>query len=110
MLAISLKADYLTHCLKDGAQFMHAVTGKVNILLFGHQHHHLDFSGKELSRKFRIPVILSNGKSAEKGREYALQDDGTVRRKKLAEGLLGRLIEIDDENNIPPPFTIQFDK
>ncbi len=102
-------ADYLTHRLKDGPELMHNIAGKVDILLFGHEHHHLDFSGGEISRQYRIPIILSNGKSTDaNGKAYALQDDGTVRKRKvLGEGLLGRLIEIDDAG-VPTVTNIEF--
>lgn len=91
-------ADYFTHRLKDGPEFMHNIAGKVDILLFGHEHHHLDFSGGDISVKYRIPIILSSGKSTARKKAYALKEDGMVRKRKvLAEGLLGRLIEIDDE-------------
>ncbi|MEW6267248.1 MAG: metallophosphoesterase [Thermodesulfobacteriota bacterium] len=103
-------ADYLTHRLKDGPELMHNIAGKIDILLFGHEHHHLDFSGTAISRQYRIPIILSNGKSTEQAKAFAMKDDGTVLKGTvLAKGLLGRMIEIDDEG-VPSVMNIEFDK
>ena len=56
--------------LKDGSDLMNIISGRIKILLFGHEHRHIDFSQEfpreRLTEKYKIPVILSNGKSTEK--------------------------------------------
>ncbi len=62
--------EWFGHYLKDGADFMKIVSNRIDALLFGHEHRHIDFSKEfpefKLTDKYRIPVILSNGKSTEK--------------------------------------------
>jgi 3',5'-cyclic AMP phosphodiesterase CpdA len=78
--------EWLGHRLKDGADFMTIVEGKIDILLFGHEHRHVnfavDFPSATLTTKYGIPVILSNGKSTEPGHP-------------------ARLIEIDKSKGFP---------
>ena len=61
--------EWLGHRLKDGAELMRLLTGRIDALLFGHEHRHLDFSepiaGRVLTREYRIPCILCSGKSTE---------------------------------------------
>jgi 3',5'-cyclic AMP phosphodiesterase CpdA len=63
--------EWLGHRLKDGAELMRLLTGRVDALLFGHEHRHLDFSqpieGRVLTREYRIPCILCAGKSTDPG-------------------------------------------
>lgn len=85
------------HWLDDGEEFMKVISNRVDILLFGHEHWHIDFSGTDLSTKYGIPVILSAGMSTnEKQTEYAVNQEG-IRKRVLNKGLLGRLITIQDD-------------
>ena len=63
--------EWLGHRLKDGADLMRLLSGRIDVLLFGHEHRHVDFSkefdGHILTREFEIPCILANGKSTEEG-------------------------------------------
>jgi predicted MPP superfamily phosphohydrolase len=70
------------------------------ILLFGHEHRHLDFSKTDLSKGFRIPCIFSGGKSTKKSTEYAVNKKGKATKTVLNTGLLGKLIDIDSEGNV----------
>lgn len=102
------------HQLKDGAEFMKNISGQVkkplvDILLFGHDHCHLDFSNTIISKKYGIPVILSSGKSTKISAEYETDLSGKSTKKKLHSGLLGRQIEIDDGGKVTY-FTIDFRK
>jgi len=88
------------HWLKDGGGLMGVLAGRIDILLFGHEHRHLNFVGTELCERFRIPLILSCGKSSKKSKEYELNKQGKATEKVLNQGLLGNLIDIDSEGNI----------
>ena len=63
--------ERLGHRLKDGRQFMKLVAGRIDALLFGHEHRHIDFSkpfdGQVLTEKYDIPCILSSGRSTDPG-------------------------------------------
>ncbi|OGW75025.1 MAG: hypothetical protein A3J72_08540 [Nitrospirae bacterium RIFCSPHIGHO2_02_FULL_40_19] len=65
--------------LEDGSHFMKEIKNqRVDILLFGHEHRHLKFSGTELNKVFSTPYILSSGKSTETNWEYNVLEDGTA--------------------------------
>jgi 3',5'-cyclic AMP phosphodiesterase CpdA len=63
--------ERLTHRLKDGADLMRLLSGRIDALLFGHEHRHVDFSepfeGQVLTEKYDIPCILCSGKSTDPG-------------------------------------------
>ena len=63
--------EWLGHRLKDGAELMRLVAGRIDALLFGHEHRHVDFSepidGRVLTREYDIPCILCSGKSTDPG-------------------------------------------
>lgn len=87
--------DKIGHWLKGGDDFMHKISGQVDILLFGHEHRHLDFSGTQISKKYRIPIILSGGKTTDDGmKEFSVSDNGEAEKQILKKGLMGRLITI----------------
>lgn len=89
------------HWLKDGDDLMHKISGRPDIILFGHEHRHLDFSGTQISRKYRIPTILSGGKSTDGTmKEFKVADNGKAESKIINEGLMGRLIKIQDNGAI----------
>lgn len=88
------------HWLKDGEGFMKVIAGRIDILLFGHEHRHLDFSKTDLSKGYRIPWIFSGGKSTKKSTEYAVNKKGKATKTVLNTGLLGKLIDIDSEGNV----------
>jgi len=97
------------HWLKDGEGLMKVLAGRIDILLFGHEHRHLNFAETEICERFRIPLILSCGKSTEKNKEYALNKKGKATEKVLNKGMLGNLIDIDSKGNITAN-TITFKK
>ena len=91
----------MTCWLKDGEELMRQVSGRVDILLCGHEHRHLNFSGTELSRRYNIPAIFSSGKSTRSDtKEYRVADDGKAGDEILNTGLLGRMIEINDDGSV----------
>ena len=57
------------HRLKDGKKLMRLLSGRVDVLLFGHEHRHVDFSklfhGHVFTEEFDIPCILSSGRSTD---------------------------------------------
>ncbi|MEX1350449.1 MAG: metallophosphoesterase [Desulfobacterales bacterium] len=92
--------EKIGHWLKDGEGLMKVIAGRIDILLFGHEHRHLNFFGTKICIDFRIPWILSCGKSTKKSNEYAVNKKGEATEKVLNTGLLGNLIDIDSEGNI----------
>ena len=98
------------HWLKDGDEFMEHIKGKVDILLFGHEHRHLDFSQTDISLQYEIPLILSASQCTQYAKEFAVDQDGCADKDIiLAKGLLGSLVTINDCGNIRKN-TIRFDK
>ena len=59
------------HRLKDGDDLMKILAGRIDALLFGHEHRHVDFSepfdGHLFTEEFDIPCILSSGRSTDPG-------------------------------------------
>ena len=57
------------HRLKDGKKLMRLLSGRIDVLLFGHEHRHVDFSklfhGHVFTEEFDIPCILSSGRSTD---------------------------------------------
>ena len=92
--------EYIGHWLKDGEALMGVLAGRIDMLLFGHEHRHLNFANTELCERYRIPWILSCGKSTKKSKEYAVNKQGEATDKILNTGLLGDLIEIDPKGKI----------
>jgi 3',5'-cyclic AMP phosphodiesterase CpdA len=92
--------EKIGHWLKDGEGLMRVLAGRIDILLFGHEHRHLNFFGTEICADYRIPWILSCGKSTKKSKEYALNKKGKATKEVLNTGLLGYLIDIDSAGNI----------
>jgi 3',5'-cyclic AMP phosphodiesterase CpdA len=63
--------ERLAHRLKDGDDLMRMLSGRIDVLLFGHEHHHIDFSqpfeGHVFTEEYDIPCILSSGRSTDPG-------------------------------------------
>ena len=59
------------HRLKDGDDLMKLLVGRIDVLLFGHEHRHVDFSkpfdGHLFTEEYDIPCILSSGRSTDSG-------------------------------------------
>ncbi len=72
------RAGELTHRLKDAKKFMEMISKKADILLFGHEHRHLNFSKSQLSQDYEINCILSCGKSTINRTEFPVRPDGTA--------------------------------
>jgi len=105
---IMVGVEKIGHWLKDGEGFMGVLAGRIDILLFGHEHRHLNFVGTEICDGYRIPWILSCGKSTDrKSKQYAVNNKGEATDEVLNTGLLGNLIDIDSEGNISAE-TIKF--
>lgn len=74
------------HWLKDGREFMKSIkdfkekNGRgVDIMLFGHEHRHLDFTNTIIcERRYDIPHIVSSGKSTEYSRAFPMLYDGSA--------------------------------
>jgi 3',5'-cyclic AMP phosphodiesterase CpdA len=92
--------EYIGHWLKDGEALMSVLAGRIDVLLFGHEHHQLNFSGTDLSKDYRIPWILSCGKTTEKSKEYAVNKKGETTDKILNTGMLANQIDIDKKGKI----------
>lgn len=92
--------ERIGHWLKDGEALMRVLAGRIDILLFGHEHRHLNFFGTELCKRYRIPWILSCGKSTKKNKEYAVNKQGEATDKILNAGLMGNLIDIGSRGKI----------
>lgn len=92
--------EYFGHWLKDGKALMGVLAGRIDVLLFGHEHRHLNFANTKLSKRYRIPWILSCGKSTEKNEEYAVNKKGEATEKILNTGMMANLIDIDPKGKI----------
>ena len=61
--------ERIGHRLKDGVQLMKLLSGRIDALLFGHEHRHIDFSepfeGHLFTEEYAIPCILSSGRSTD---------------------------------------------
>jgi 3',5'-cyclic AMP phosphodiesterase CpdA len=100
------------HYMVDGPDFMNMVSGKIDVLLFGHDHHQVDYRNTKLCKEeYKIPVILSAGSSTKRSWEFKVIDhDGNAEKEKsVPKGMLGRLIEIKDSGEMEVE-TIRFDK
>lgn len=92
--------EHVGHKLMDGKALMEMIKKKVSVLLFGHDHEHINFTGSDIIKKYRIPVVLSCGKSTNPSHEYRATQKGLidnehpVRKDKL---LLGWHVEISDD-------------
>ena len=92
--------EYVGHWLKDGEGLMGVIAGRIDMLLFGHEHRHLNFFETDICKDYRIPWILSCGKSTEKGKQYEVNKKGEATDTVLNDGLMGNLIDIDSEGKI----------
>jgi 3',5'-cyclic AMP phosphodiesterase CpdA len=92
--------EYIGHWLKDGEALMSVLAGRIDVLLFGHEHHHLNFSGTDLSKDYRIPWVLSCGKTTENSKGYAVNNKGETTDKILNTGMLANQIDIDNKGKI----------
>ncbi len=90
------------HCLEDGKKFMTKITGLVDILLFGHDHEHINFSNTPLSRRHKIRHILSCGKSTKASRELRVNKTNMSKKPKPVgpEGFLAWDIQITDRGKV----------
>lgn len=65
---LELLGNWATHWLKDGKRLMQILAGRVDALLYGHEHRQWDFSlpiaNYRLTTTYRIPVILCCGSSS----------------------------------------------
>jgi 3',5'-cyclic AMP phosphodiesterase CpdA len=63
--------ERIGHRLKDGKDLMKLLSGRIDALLFGHEHRHVDFSepfhGHVFTKEYDIPCILSSGRSTDRG-------------------------------------------
>jgi 3',5'-cyclic AMP phosphodiesterase CpdA len=87
--------NVLGHELNDGEEFMNLVIGKIDALVFGHEHRHIHF-GEHLRQfripeKYQIPLLLSCGSSS------GIDDPNPM--PGIAQGLHAWLIEIEEKGN-----------
>ncbi len=103
--------EKIGHALDDEDEFRRVIKGRADVLIFGHDHKHFNFSetvfsGDEDEDAYDIPKILSCGKSTESSSEFILSKNGKVDKKKSKKipnrksGLLGWLIEIEDNGEV----------
>ena len=92
--------EHFGHRLEDGKNFMERIKKlNVDMLLFGHEHRHLNFTKTKLADNYNISYILSSGKSTEASYEYPVNTNGmSIVPSSIKPGLIGRLIEINDNN------------
>lgn len=89
------------HWLKDGETLMEVIRGRVDILMFGHEHRHLDLSGTHLTESYRIPVILSCGKSTEFSRVNGVRMSGAEDPDRpIGKGLKGFLVTLEKSGEL----------
>ena len=88
-------AELITHRLKDGQALMSIIKGRVDLLLFGHEHRHLNFSNSILSSQYDIPHIHSAGKCTEIADEYQIDHQGKATQRVLKSGMLANKITIN---------------
>lgn len=95
-------SEKLCHYLKDGEEFMTKITGLVDILLFGHEHLHMNFAGTRLCRRYKIPHVLSCGKSTIASRELRPNRRDMKKKPRSCgpEGLLAWDIKIDGAGHV----------
>jgi 3',5'-cyclic AMP phosphodiesterase CpdA len=59
--------EWFGHRLKDGDELLAVLAGRADLLLFGHEHRHIDFArdfpAQDLPRRYAIPSIVSCGSS-----------------------------------------------
>lgn len=88
--------EWAAHWLKDGADLMDKITGKVDVVLFGHDHRQWDFTnpiaGQSLTSKYQISTILSCGTSS--GVNDITQHPGP-RKAWLIENVAGEIVAKD---------------
>ncbi len=99
---LEYSAEKATHYLKDGEEFMQKISGLVDILLFGHDHEHINFSKTPLGDFYKTDYIFSCGKSTKESRELLVNKDNMNEKPKEIgdKGLLGWDIKIDNLGNI----------
>ena len=82
--------DKFGHNLNDAAKFRSTVTGQADVLMFGHEHEHRDFTGTTIADKFQIPVVLGAGKITDKQSvQYAVDAKGKPTKQVLHRGVMG---------------------
>ncbi len=84
---------------------------RVDVLIFAHEHRHLNFSETKLSDLYGIPWILAAGKCTKRTTEYKADNEGKAIKKDEngdhtkdyihKDKLLGYEIIIDDTNISP---------
>ena len=90
--------DRIFHSLKDGEAFLNVVQGKVDMILFGHQHLHIDLSNGPVSQAMNVPFIYANGSSTQEGRDMYLDKEGRIIY--FEQGFLGRDIHISPNGTV----------
>lgn len=99
------KVDGLFHGLVDGEDFMNAIKNcHVDLLLFGHEHIHIDFSRPYWSGNYMISTILCSGKSTggDRAKKGTIADKEKLETEEVPDKLLGRMIEITPDGKINP--------
>ena len=96
------KHDQIANYLTDGDELMELIAGRVDILLFGHNHEHVNFSTTFLTgeKEFDIPIILCCGKSTVDCKELFIDYGGNVTGESTDENLLGWRMDIDEQGQM----------
>lgn len=101
--------EKLIHQLKDGGRFLKAVKKNIDVLLFGHEHRHIDFSKWKRfgPKRLGIPLVLSCTKSTKVGRAYTANEKGLPQKTDIV-GQLGYLIDFPEDGAKPQARTVDF--
>lgn len=96
--------EKLIHGMEQGSILMQLLSEQTDILIFGHEHFHCDFSKSSYSRIYNIPVILSCARTTHKCREHSVSFDNKkdIMTKEVNNGRLGWEITIKDNGTIVP--------
>jgi len=87
--------EFFAHRLLADFALRRILKNKVNIILFGHDHFHLDFSKTIIAKKFKVEHLLSCTQSTLINPCYDMNYDGTTNTNALRKkGFLGWEIEI----------------
>lgn len=93
-------ADRIGHGLNDSRKFMRAIKGKVDILLFGHEHFHLAMVGTDLNTQFGIPYMFSSSSLTVQTKEYPMNANCEAGSQPIHEGFVFRKVEIGDDGSV----------
>ena len=89
---------------------MDIISHKIDILLFGHDHHHIDFRDTDVcNNKYGIPTILSAGSTTKPSRRFKTDENGNVEKDKSdTKKMRSWVIEINDDGSADNVSSLEF--